>query len=52
MAMATVTALRSEAGVTMSLGRMPFSVMVSRQSTISSGKSPRRRGSSDAGDTI
>ena len=52
MAMATVTALRSEAGVTMSLGRMPFSVMVRRQSTIWSGKSPRRRGSSDAGDTM
>ena len=34
IAMATVTALRSEAGVTMSPGRMPFSVMVRRQSTI------------------
>ena len=52
MAMATVTALRSEAGVTMSLGRMPLSVMVRRQSTIWSGKSLRRRGSSDAGDTM
>ena len=52
MAMATVTALRSEAGVTMSLGRMPSSCMVRRQSTIWSGKSARRRGSSEAGDTI
>ena len=52
MAMATVTALRSDVGVTMSLGRMRFSVIVSRQSTIWSGKSRRRRGSSDAGDTM
>ena len=34
MAMVTVRALRSDAGVTMSRGRMPCFVMASRQSTV------------------
>ena len=49
MAMATVRALRSAAGVTMSRGRIPRLVMASRQSTIWSGNSVRRRGSSEGG---
>ena len=52
MAMATVKALRSDAGVTMSRGRMPRLVMASRQSTVWSGNSVSRRGSSDGGDTM
>ena len=38
IAIATVTALRSDAGVTMSRGRMPLSVIVTRQSTSSLGE--------------
>ncbi len=52
MAMATVRALRSAGGVTMSRGRMPCFVMASRQSTTWSGNSLSRRGSSDGGDTM
>ena len=52
IAMATVMALRSDEGVTMSRGRMPRLDMASRQSTTWSGNSVSRRGSSDAGATM
>ena len=52
MAMATVRALRSAVGVTMSRGRMPRAVMVSRQSTSCSGNSWSRRGSEEGGATM
>ena len=52
IAIATVSALRSEAGVTMSRGRIPASVIATRQSISWPGNSFRRRGSSDGGATI
>ena len=52
MAMATVSAFRSDAGVTMSRGLIPFRVSVTRQSTSCPGNSRRRRGSSDGGATM
>ena len=52
MAMATVSALRSEAGVTMSRGRMPRPLIVTRQSTSWSGNPSVRRGSSEVGATM
>jgi len=52
MAIATVSAFRNDAGVTMSRGRMPRSPMVTRQSTSSSGNSSTRRGSSEVGATM
>ena len=52
IAMVTVTALRIDAGVTMSRGRMPLSRMVTRQSTSSPGNCSTRRRSSDAAETM
>jgi hypothetical protein len=51
-AIAMVSALRMEAGVTMSRGLIPFRVIVTKQSTSCSGNSSVRRASSEAGATM
>ena len=52
IAIVTVRALRSDAGVTMSRGVIPALVIATRQSISWFGNSFRRRGSSDGGATI
>ena len=52
MAIATSVALRSDAGVTMSRGRMPRSDSTCSASSSWAGNSLRRRASSDAGLTM
>jgi hypothetical protein len=52
IAITTTNALRMEAGVTMSRGRMPASVIVASSAASSSGNVLVRRGSSDAGATM
>ncbi len=52
MAMATVSALRSDVGVTMSRGRTPRDAIVMRESTSWSGNSVVLRGSSEVGEIM
>ena len=52
MAIATSVAFRSDAGVTMSRGRILRSASTCSASSSCAGNSPRRRGSCEAGLTI